>query len=492
MSEDLQSQAIKDVTAAFARLDAFQYRHARVAVRAARHAIGWPAMKPVLDKFRWIDRQLSREVMNLFEVNKFGAEANELLCKICAESLTSDKQPSFEMTGPMIEPAVKMLEFSDDMPEAVLGSGRLADLCRKRMLSRFPIAFAWPAVLAAASPMVPSAPSDPNIVTVGDDLVTSLTALVGPVNCGKSQAIAHARALIGLPRELESEVKAGSAESLFRLLMASKKRGTLMPSLLIDVDEFAHFMKKGSIDNASMFPAFQSMFYKRHIEATLSGGFHVDLNCAITLIGGIVEDQFDELFGNESTGGLRDRFTFGLCPAGFEFLYEPFSGCRESFSPVVTRIDKDVYEMANAFKKKMGCGRVIELAIRAAHIAASCSGQTVLRAAECQDAIIAFTEYQMGVRKTLLPNEGLTNDAKMEIAIMNWLEKHAAKGELVPESLLHNALRKRIGNLGFGIVKFARNNLMAEGYIGYGPHPDGREYKCRKIMFYQLHRKRDE
>src|SRR6267142_1508492 len=43
-----------------------------------------------------------------------------------------------------------------DMPESVL-DGRLGELCERLMLSgkRFPVAYAWPAMLAAASVLVP-------------------------------------------------------------------------------------------------------------------------------------------------------------------------------------------------------------------------------------------------------------------------------------------------------------------------------------------------
>ena len=91
--------------------------------------------------------------------------------------------------------------FHDDMPDAVL-CGRLGEIRRTRLIDkkRFPIAYAWPALLAAAGVMVPPVPTNPDVITAVDPMTNSFTALVGPVHSGKSQCINWANGILGLPR----------------------------------------------------------------------------------------------------------------------------------------------------------------------------------------------------------------------------------------------------------------------------------------------------
>ena len=102
-------------------------------------------------------------------------------------------------------------ETRPDMSRSVL-SGRLGEICEKNMLGDFPVAYAWPSLVTAASVLVPERAN----YAGGDNLHNLYTALVGPVNFGKSQAIEWAMKLLRVqddPRQY-SEVKAGSAERL--------------------------------------------------------------------------------------------------------------------------------------------------------------------------------------------------------------------------------------------------------------------------------------
>ena len=333
-----------------------------------------------------------------------------------------------------------------DMPVSVM-NGRLGEICRNRLIDnkRFPIAYAWPALLAAAGVMVPAVPPDPGIVTSVDPMTNSYTGLVGPVHSGKSQVINWANGVIGLPREMYSEVRAGSSETLLRKLMRMKKNGALMSSLLIDLDEWAHLFAKASIENSSFNTFLHTAFYKRHVNVTLGGGFEVDLSCALTFIGGIVREEFGSCFGSKSMGGLHDRFVFGLCPEGYNFLYRPFEGKPERTNPIAVKIDKEVFEMVDAIRKANKLiGREAEHAVRAAHICASFDGRPVLRAKDCESMVKAYAEEQLRIRDILKPNEGKNPEAIICNAIIDWLNRWAADGRWVRESKLRHGLQRLI------------------------------------------------
>lgn len=82
--------------------------------------------------------------------------------------------------------------------------------------------------------------------------------------------------------------------------------------MLIDLDEWQHFFSKAGIENSSFTSFLHTAFYKRRQNVIVGRGKEIDVDCALSLIGGIVEDEFDTCFGVNSIGDLHDRFTFGL------------------------------------------------------------------------------------------------------------------------------------------------------------------------------------
>ena len=139
-----------------------------------------------------------------------------------------------------------------DMPREVL-SGRLGEICEKNLLTDFPVAFGWPAIVTVASVLAPeqirTRPSE-------DDALHNLyTALVGGPNAGKSQAINWAMASLNLRRESPShqEVKPGSAERMLKYMNSLHAKGELAERVLMDIDEWSFFFNKAAIENA-VFP----------------------------------------------------------------------------------------------------------------------------------------------------------------------------------------------------------------------------------------------
>ena len=95
------------------------------------------------------------------------------------------------------------------MSEDVL-DGQLGEICRRRM-ARFPIAYAWPALVTVAGTLIENQGSS--------SLRTNLfCGLVGPVDSGKSQTIECAIGVMGLDKPRLQNVMSGSAEGLLAKL----------------------------------------------------------------------------------------------------------------------------------------------------------------------------------------------------------------------------------------------------------------------------------
>lgn len=371
-----------------------------------------------------------------------------------------------------------------DWSDAVL-DGRLGEICQRRM-SRFPIAYAWPSLIAVASAMVPPIMPTTGII-ISDDNLNSFTGLVGPVHSGKSQAIEWAYKTLGLPDGSYSAVKAGSSESLLIKLSGMRTKGMLSQSLLIDLDEWSHLFAKAGIENSSFITFLHTAFYKRRQNVVMSRGKEIDFNCQISFVGGIVEDEFDDCFGAKSMGGLHDRFTFGLCPEGYNFLFRPFEGIRETTSPITVEVDPAIWEMAEQIRKENPkIGREAEIAIRAARICASFDGRKILRAQDCESSVKTFIATQLHIREYLRPNEGVTNDAKCANALLMWLERNASDMRVVPERDVRHGLRKTLAKLGPGALAYATKNLVNAGMIWFGQIPNTKPYAGRVPCGYQL------
>jgi Bifunctional DNA primase/polymerase, N-terminal len=373
-----------------------------------------------------------------------------------------------------------------DMSDAVL-SGRLGEICQRRMLKDFPIAYAWPSICAAAGVSVPQVPSEASILTHSEAMTTSYTGLVGAIHSGKSQAIGWARKVVGIPDGFHSEVKPASAESLLLKLSYKRNKGLLGDSVLIDLDEWGHLFSKAKIENSSFSTFLQSAFYKRHHEQTMGNGKDVNFDCAISIVGGIVEDQFDLCFGANTMGGLHDRFTFGLCPAGYNFMYREFEGQAEKLSPIPVRIAPEIWEMVAAIRKENpGIGREAEIAIRVAHICAAYDGRAILQTADCESMVKAFIAEQCKIRLLLKPNAGITIDAQCANALVQWLERNTPNGEIAWERDVRFGLRKTLERLGPGVLEYCTKNLSLQGVIWYGEIANAKMYKGRKPRAYSL------
>lgn len=370
-----------------------------------------------------------------------------------------------------------------DMPAEVL-DGWLGEIVRDHMAD-FPIAYAWPAVLTIASALLPQFDERSNLYT----------ALVGPVGNGKSQSIERACQLFGLGEQDKLprlDMMSGSAEGLI------KRIGDLdmQPGspLLMNVDELGHLMEKAQLEGSSFPYILDRAFYYTKFQATLARAREVTFNCRLSLIGGIVDEDFSNLFGSKTKGGLHDRFIFGQQPTGYQYHYKKFRGSPEftpaapappagegevPFSdspaacPVKVAIHPDVEYAAKKWKQDYPIlmeGRCVELALRAAVIAAAFDCRTELRAKDLGPAL-AFALYQAEVRKTLRPNPGETMEAKFQNSVLDWLDAHLPAKDGEPgEYIQRRELYKKVHaeRYGYGVADRAMQSLEANGEIETG------------------------
>jgi hypothetical protein len=312
------------------------------------------------------------------------------------------------------------------MPESAMASTRLGDIYANQFAANdFPLDMALPALVTAASVLVPRIVPAAGTLVVGDDAMVNLyTAIIGPLGVGKSQVNEWAAKAIGVWHEETgkhyAEGKFGSAE---QLMMYIKRRLNLFEgSVLINPDEWAHLFSKAGIPNASFPTVLTTGYYKRRQSMTVRGA-EIDINLALSFTGGVVEDDFGTVFGSGSLGGLYDRFLFGLAPAGFSWDYRPYPFTSQALKPepVAVKQDGSVYEVIRAWNKQdRTLGRVTEICARVATIYAAFDGRSVVTGADLEK-LWGLAQYQASVRARFKPNGGENPDAVFTNAVLSWL-----------------------------------------------------------------------
>lgn len=329
-----------------------------------------------------------------------------------------------------------------DMPESVL-CGRLGEIVQKRM-SRFPIAYAWPAIVTVAGTLVRRSNS-----TLRQNL---FAALVGPPHSGKSQTIEHATKIMGLEHPQLQNLMAGSAEGLLHRLKDAN--GT---ARLVSMDELGHMLSKSHIENASFPYILNRAFYTTRFDLMVAKQKPIEFNCEMGLLGGCVTGQFESLFDATTVHGLYDRFIFGLFPEPFTYEYRPYEGVSE-FIPDTdgVRVDTSVWEIKDTWVKSGMSPRCCENALRVAGICAACDGYDVLTPDYLEPAK-ALAEYLDRVRLILRPNPGENADAKCAYAIIgllsttngDWLSKRDIYRAIHADRLGPSVFRRALDNLFF-------------------------------------------
>jgi len=332
-----------------------------------------------------------------------------------------------------------------DMPESVL-DGWLGQICKTRMLAHFPVAYAWTTLVTVASAMVPVDPTRPGM------RCNLFGCPVGPVHTGKTEAITHAKQLLGIQAPPLLDLMAGSAEMLTSAVAEANGR-----SRLYSPDELGHLLEKAQIQNSSFVYLLNRAFYETgfRVRSMERNRREVIFNATLSLIGGVVDERFGDLFTSKTTGGFYDRFLYGLCPTGFRYFYTPFDGKpaihisptsasadEEAImpfdavgnQPVSVTLDKSVFIETRRWMqeddvlKHPDCGRVVEIAMRVATICASFDQRSVLYGKDLGPAY-ELARYQARIRGILKPNPGKTFEGQLYHKFFEILTMHTSGGE---------------------------------------------------------------
>lgn len=305
-----------------------------------------------------------------------------------------------------------------DMPTTVL-DGRLGEICQSRFAD-LPLAYSWPALLVAASALLHPQEN----ARIRANLYVSL---VGPVHSGKSTCIDRANFLLDVKDPLLRDLKSGSAEGLLKAIGDQSGQG-----ILFSPDELSHLFEKIGISNASFAYVLNTLFYKDRQELTIAKGQKVFFNARLSIVGGIVDEKFEDNFGTATTAGLYDRFMLGQCPSGFEFFWRPIEG-----SPSITEmfdevpIDADVWTARDEIMRKEKINsRVLEIVLRTAFICAAIDGRNKLLARDLEPAW-ELARYQARIRTFLEPNHGKTFEGQIALKMLAYLRRHAPEGQWV-------------------------------------------------------------
>ena len=360
----------------------------------------------------------------------------------------------------------------DYLPSGCLGSTRLQDIFMEYFQPHdWPLTLALPALVTAASVIVPPPRQDGLII--GDSMTNLYTALIADVNAGKSQVINWAASAIGIYEpplgNFYFEGKFGSAEQMLKSLHR-KQSHFVNKSVLINPDEWAHLFSKASIPDASFPTVLTSSFYRRNQIFTLGGpdgGKEYNVNLAMSFISGIVESEFDTVFGANSLGGLYDRFLFGRAPDGFKWNYVPCPIEPKKYfmdwnlKPV--QINGSVFEVLRSWgKQNPGLGRIAEVCSRVAAIYGCIDGRPEITGKDIEP-LKPLALYQVGLRQIFRPNPGTTPDAIFANKALAWINKHGAKW--VSISRLKQHLYRVEERLGPNVAERALMSLARGGRI---------------------------
>lgn len=290
------------------------------------------------------------------------------------------------------------------------------------------LGFGYPAMLAVAATRVQAFPKFVR--------PTIYVCLIGPVHCGKSQAMARAKEAFKWTNDEQIiEESPYSDRGLAKQLAGTSAWQALGPTAwktpevrLFHWDEMNVVMKKMCVNNATLSSELCKLW-----SSDRAGGSDKKssdkISTRLNILGGIPvdsEQQFTEIFGNATSAGLYDRFVYGLSP---EWKYTIPNITAEARIPVVVQIPSCAYEMAHAWRD-MGEGRerLCEIALRIMVITAGINHEPVVTQ-ECAQAALNFMSWQEAIRDQFKPSlaepdkESRCTEA-IKNAVMNWSAAH--------------------------------------------------------------------
>jgi hypothetical protein len=377
-------------------------------------------------------------------------------CETAARLKAKEAAKSSEQFQPTPDLEVReVVEPQDDsntviLPRSCLSSSYLGELYDKMFAPNdWPLELALPALATAASVIIPqpssAAMSDGSMhIQSRGDMKTSLyTALIAPVHSGKSQIIEWASKSLGIFHEVRdrhyTQVKFGSAEQMWRYLYKYSHMNdqqdpkAFRSAVLVNPDEWSHVMAKAGIPDATLASTLTTAFYNRRHTITLGGqggGRDITIPFPFSIIGGIVQEDFDSVFDASTLGGLYDRFLFGLAPDGFNWSWRSFPGGHPFFlsnkpTPVTPIGDVSLEATIKDWNKRdKELGRIVEVCARVAAVFAAIDGRTRVTG-EDLEKLWPLAMYQKAIRGMYKPNPGMNPDAIYANVVMNWIQQNA-------------------------------------------------------------------
>ena len=352
-------------------------------------------------------------------------------------------------------------EMVSEMPKSALASTRLGDIYADLFEPNdWPLDLALPALVTVASTLVPPLVREPGFIYGDDNVVSLYTALISKIGAGKSQVIewaAKSLNIYNLPISNHyAESKWGSAEQMFRFIKTRQER--FKDAVLLNPDELAHLFAKAGIPNASFATNLTTAFYRRRQNITIAKGVELNFDLALSLVGGIVDEEFGTVMNSATIGGLYDRMLFGETVPGFQWTHRdyPRKLSNEPLDPLPIGVSSDgsVTEVEKAWRKKdSGLGRIVEVCIRIAKIYASMDGRPVITGKDLE-ALQGLAMRQKTIRTLRQPNPGMVPDAIFSNAVEAWLKAHT-KGEWVTVSTLKEGIHGYEMKLGSGVAERA-------------------------------------
>lgn len=367
-----------------------------------------------------------------------------------------ESQEKFREQLQYVYPAVEVT--SEDLPVEAL-DGWLGEVCRTRM-GDWPRALAWPALVTCAGALV------------SGERTNLYCALVGEPGCGKSEAIKRVLALLDISNPPLLPMKSGSAEGFAKFV--GNAHGEYR---LFFPDELLHTMEKAQIDRASFATFLNTAFDESEQFLTIAHGKEIHFNAQLSILGGIVTETFGDAFGGKTTGGLYDRFIFGLCPRDVSYLWQPFEGGPalkrataevdgfDSFGtrPVNVSVDPAVWSVKKQWiREHPEMNRGFMHAIRVATICAAFDGRSVLYPDALGPAKV-FAEYQLAIRKRLRPNPGENPEGILTHKFIDYLDRSAPNEQAVGEREMLRTLHAY--DFGPSVAERALRALEANGDI---------------------------
>jgi DNA-binding transcriptional ArsR family regulator len=279
-------------------------------------------------------------------------------------------------------------------------------------LGNLPFAYSWIALLCAgASKMDERAP----------DVQSNLYGcLVGGVHSGKTQGGDTAIRVLGIERPQLLDAFIGSGEALARECAEADGNPRLFAP-----DELGHMLEKMRIERSGFSFLITRAWDRTQFYNFMGKKESRDFNCDLSILGGVVEERFQELFNFSTTAGVYDRFLFGLCPGNFHFSYRPFSGMPEKITLRPVEIHPELWDWRDDFLKQNRDmnPRVIQMAIRAAVVCAAFDDVHLL-GVQRMEPHVALARDQMLVRNVVKPNPGENFEAQIAHKILDYLQAH--------------------------------------------------------------------